>query len=54
MGEVSEHLPIEDDCMVKAQTEISARYSHEAVIYVGNDLFSHPLSRAVQSETREK
>ncbi len=34
------------------QTETAPCYSHEAVIYVGNDLLSHTLSRAVQSARR--
>src|SRR5271165_5859167 len=32
--------------------ETAPRYSREAVIYVGDDLLSHTLSRAVQSARR--
>ena len=32
--------------------ETAPRYSHGAVIYVGDDLLSHTLSRAVQSALR--
>ena len=36
----------------RPQKETAPRYAREAVIYVGDDLLSHTLSRAVQSAQR--
>ena len=40
------------DHISRLQKETAPCYSHEAVIYVGDDLLSHTLSRAVQSARR--
>jgi EmrB/QacA subfamily drug resistance transporter len=41
-----------DQLIFGMKTETAPRYSREAVIYVGDDLLSHTLSRAVQSALR--